>query len=273
MSLFKRVGLGFATGGLSEVYRGLRRNFGGGGGGSIDPSIFRDSGAGNKFEADKVSSIYQAVLGRAPNQDEIEQFKTFVEKGDLGYQDIAEIIGGLPEAQQNLLQSQTTDLEGRLGASDDRILNRAMSSLESRYRQMGRSQTTGFDSSFARSAEDLAMSRQNALNNFYSSGLTGVRDAYANLGAGTRQRGYNLSDSRTDYNRGLNMAAMGQAYQSNRDQQSFQAQQKQALGQLLGTGLGLGVGGALGGKFGAYMGGQLGSSLGQTAGLLGQRRY
>lgn len=257
-----------AAGGTGYGLSQMMRRRGGSGGGSIDLSQFRDRGADRKFNPSAVREIYRQALGREPNQNEVIQFQKYYQAGDLEYQDIAEIVGGLPEAQGNMLRSQTTDLEGRLAASDDTILGRAMESLESRYRQLGRPQTSGFDSSFARSAQDLAMSRQDALNNFYSSGLTGLRGAYAARSEGARSRGYDLSDTRTDYNRALNLAALGQAYQSSREDKSLALQRQMASGQLFGTLAGAGLGLAAGGAPGAYFGGQIGSALGTNYGLL-----
>ena len=242
-----------------------------------DPRDFMDVGARNKFDPYAIEQVYGQALGRAPTKFELTQFQKFIENGDLGYQDVFDILRGMPESQSRILQEQTTDLENRLSVNDDRILGRAMSSLESQYRKMGRAGSSGFDSSFARSAQDLAMSRQDALNNFYSSGLTGLRGAYAGLSDSARGRGYDLADARTSYNRNLNLAGLGQAYNAALDSRNMQRQQQMAFGQMLGTAAGAGLGayagagtklGALGG---GVMGGQLGGSFGQNIGLLGAR--
>lgn len=266
------AGAGFLLGGPLGALAGGALGFGLGkkrrGPAAIDYTQFYDRGAGIKFDPNAVRGIYQQVLGRDPSQNEIAQFQKYIEMGDLGYQDVAEIIGGGPEAQSRMLEDQTTKLEGRLGASDDLLMGRAMSALESRYRQLGRPSTTGFDSSFARSAQDLALSRQDALNNFYSSGLTGLRDAYAGLGSAMRQRGYKLYDDRTEYNRAINVGALGQAYQRAAEDRSLEMQRRMAGGQLAGTLLGAGIGASMGGPLGAYAGGTIGSGVGANYGLL-----
>jgi len=259
---------GLAAGGAGYGISRLMGKKKGGGGTSYDPSRYYDRGAGNTFDANQIKEIYIQTLGREPNQREIDQFRVYVQNGDLGYQDIAEIVGGLPEAQNNMLREQTTDLEGRLAASDNAMLDRSFGQLQAQYRRLGRADSSGLASSFARSAGDLALSRQNALNNFYSAGLTGVRDSYLGRSEASRARGYDLSDQRTNYNRALNVAALGQAYNASREDKALEVQRRMASGQLLGTVAGAGLGAAVGGVPGAYVGGTLGSGLGANYGLL-----
>src|SRR3990172_3803677 len=99
---------GLAAGAAGGGFMAFGRKKKSGGGGSYDPSMYYDRGGGNKVDPHAVRQVYLDVLGREPNQREVVQFQKYVESGDLGYQDIAEIVGGLPEAQNQMLQTQTT---------------------------------------------------------------------------------------------------------------------------------------------------------------------
>jgi len=259
-----------AAGGTGFGLSRLLGRGGSGGGTHFDPASWYDKGEGKTFEPDRIRFIYQQALGREPNNNEIEQFKKYLEAGDLQYQDVAEIVSGLPEAQKSRLNAYTTDLEQRLGANDQAILGRGLEQLESRYRQLGRSESTGLASSFARTAGDLALERQGALNAFYGGGLNSLQNAYSQRATESRARGYDLENRRYDFNNSLTLARLGAAYQDQRDDKSLAIQRSQAQGQLFGTvaGAGLGYAATGGNPLGAYVGGQLGSGIGQNYGLL-----
>lgn len=257
-----RAGVGFATGGLSEVARALRP---GGGGGGFAPIPY-DRGAGNSVDIPRLSAAFKQATGRDATKDELDHFSTYIKNGDLDYNEIGQIAQGLPEAQQARLGQYGDQYASQLGKYDDQILGKAANVAQGQFAGLGRPDSSGLNSAFAGAAQNLAQQRQGQLASFYGNGYNNLLNQYQSLGQGAQNRGYALNDSRTEYNRGLN------GYQTQRnDYMSLLEQQNQmnrrnalakGIGSLAGAGIGALAGGPAGAQAGAGVGGNLGGLFG-----------
>lgn len=222
---------------------------------------------------DEIAQQFQAILGRAPNQSEIANFKRFGGTGqvDLTAADIGEILRGHPEARMKQLQTYGQAYGQELGRGDEEVLGKAQGQLLSDFARQGRSMTgSPYLAAFANAARDLALARQSKVADFYGGGLG---DIFSETGAQAQQT------------RQFGLGQLEKSRQREFDAQDFYRQKDQFndyLGQqnkanrnqaLIGAGLGL-AGAAAGGFFapagasgmgkllGAQIGGQLGSSFG-----------
>lgn len=227
---------------------------------------------------DEIAQQYLSVLGRAPTDAELKQFRQFSDSGDtpLTAADIGEIIGGLPEAQEKSLNRYGSDLENRLAGSDQRTLDLAGKSLTQQFTQMGRggagNDSSAYVNAFASAARDLALSRQSQLASYYGQGYQGLMNQRSALSTGLRQQGVNSINSANDWNRQLDMWNRNHDYaedQKNRASRQNRAGVAIGLGTTaLGAALGGGLAGASGSGFnlaGARFGSQVGG-LGQGFG-------
>ena len=218
-----------------------------------------------------ISQSYQSILGRAPTAQEIEQFKRFGSTGavDLTAADIAEIIGGLPEAQEKTLGRFGQQYGQQLAGNDQQMLDMAGKSLTQQFNQLGRgTDTSAYINAFAGAARDLAMQRQSTLAQFYGQGYQGIMGQQVGQSQANRQFG--LSNLSRDYERNVQRDLMnrhGDQYQDMLNKQSRQNKAGAIMG-LAGAGLGAATGALVpgGGLAGARFGGSLGGSLGQGFG-------
>jgi hypothetical protein len=200
----------------------------GGGGGGYAPdwrSLLENPN--NAVDQTRIMRVFQQVLGRSPDQNEMESLSRYIKNGDLDYHEIEQLVSGLPEASRSRLESDTTAYGNRLGASDNEILGRAGDTAVSQFARLGRGETSGIGAQLASAGRDLAMSRQQALADFYGRGLQGIQGQYQMLSQGNLDRGRNLADSRTAYNRQLSTGAYG--YQTQKaDYDNYLGKQNQA---------------------------------------------
>lgn len=249
------------VGGLLDFGGGRRRD---GGGWMMAPPTENPN-----FTVDQqqIVEAFTRTLGRPPRQDELAHFSQFVKTGDLDYNDIGQILGSLPEAQEAQLGRFGEQYGQRLGASDQYILGQAADVAGSQFRRLGRPDTSGFGAQIASAGQGLAAQRQAQLADFYGRGFGNIMGSTIGQGQGALQRGYSLGDRRTEYNRALLSGAYG--YQQQKSdyerylEQANQRNRQQALGGILG-----GVGGAaLGSAFGPG-GARIGAGIGSQAGSL-----
>jgi len=252
-----RAAVGWTTGGLSEVYRALNP---GNPQQGYSPLPF-DYGANNAVDHGRIGQELQNALGRPATQDEIDQYSKYIQTGDLQYGDIGRIVQGLPEAQQARLAQQQGQYQNLLTANNQSVLNQAAATANGQFAQNGRQWSSGQGNSILQAGQQLAAQQSPMIANFYGQGQMGLNSAYQSAGQDTLQRAYNLTDSRTAYNRSL-LGYQTQRNDYGTDLSNQRAYNRgQAFNQLVGGGIGAAVG-SLGGPAGAQIGAGLGSRAG-----------
>lgn len=187
----------------------------------------------------EIDEQFRSILGRQATEAEKSFFEKFLQSNDLSPFEVGMILQSLPEYQSRQLGAQTTDLEQRLAASDQAILGDAQKQLQSRFRQLGRPDTTGLSAAFADTAGNLARDRAGDLANFYAGGLGEIRSSRLGLGQGALSRGYGIRDERRHREN-----AIADYYRQLNDQQGLLRQQsiRNLQSGLLQGGIGLGSG-------------------------------
>jgi hypothetical protein len=212
---------------------------------------------------DKISQELQKGLGRAPTQNEINQYAKYVKTGDLDYGEIGQIASGLPEAEKVRLDQYATQFGDKLNEQNKAILDQAGAAANSRFASLGRPNTSAMGASVLQAGGQLAQARQSALADFYGRGLGQNIGAYRDQGQNAIGRAQGLQDSRTAYNRSL----LGYQTQRNDYETAFNNQElrnkQRAYNQLAGSVIGAGIG-SIGGVGGARLGAGIG---GQAGGL------
>jgi hypothetical protein len=223
----------------------------------------------NGVDSSRINQEFQSALGRPATQDEIDHFSKYVKSGDISYDEIGQVVQGLPEAQSARLNQYGQQYADKLGASDNQILGRAADVANSQFVRLGRGNSSALGSQIASAGQQLALGRQSALAQFYGQGYGSLMDQYGNQGQGAMQRAYGLTDSRTAYNRQLQGARYGYQADQNNSVQLMNQQQdinrRQAFGSLVGAGLGAAIGASNGG---GMAGARLGAGIGSNAGGL-----
>ncbi len=257
------IGGNMGTLGLYQAYKGLTGGYGGGGGGRSYAALPFEN-PDNPVDSSRVAEALKQGLGRAPTQNEIDQYSKYIKTGDLDYGEIGQIAQGLPEADRARLDQYATQFGDKLNAQNKEIIDMAGASANSRFASLGRPNTSALGASVMQAGGALAQARQSALANFYGQGLQDNMGSYRNQGNAAMSRAYGLTDKRTDYNRSL-LGYQTQRSDYGADLYNQEMKNKrQAFNQLAGSLAGAGVGGAMGGVGGARLGAGIG---GQAGGL------
>ena len=262
---------------LSDLEAGL---LGGGGGFLINRALQGnkqgyaalpfDNGANRSIETSRIADEFHRAVGRAPSQDEIDMYGKYIKTGDLEYGDIGQILRGMPEAGESRLESYADKFGQRVGAADQAYLGSALDQIaaktNSQFSSLGRPVTSAMGAQVfgqgGQIAQGLAQRRQSALSEFYGRGLSNLQGLYEDQGSRALGRAYNLTDSRTAFNRGL----MG--YQTQRSDASTDLynenlrRRREALWQIPLSVAGGAAGASMGGPAGAQIGAQAGAKAG-----------
>ena len=223
----------------------------------------------------QVMQIFRSVLGRDPNASELQIFSDEISSGrmhPIGLQNF--LMGSTEYSNKQIPQSIDTfskALEGRSNQYLDNRLQRSFNQAQARFRQLGRSNSSGLASSFAQAganaSADLAKANfgvtANMLANYFSGQAANQRALQA---AGLAQREGNLQRSQQKELFDLQREFLIKQGELNRA--AAGAGGKAALGGAIGKGVGLGAG-ALAAYYGGgspLVGAMVGSGLGQGAG-------
>lgn len=205
---------------------------------------------------------YRQVLGRDPNQAEIEYFNSFLGENNIHPSEIGQILQSHPEYQQNLLTKQGSQYEELLGKSDQRILSLGQDQLRGDFTRMGRPASSGYASAFANKTADLAAQRQQSLASFYGGGYGGIRELAAGQGQQALGRGYDLATEKRKRGYQIDDFYMQQNSFNDYLNQQKRSSRQGALGRTIAGGVGAGIGAFYGGPAGAQAGAGIGSNLG-----------
>lgn len=141
-----------------------------------------------------VGQAYLNLLGRQATPEELNHFAAFMDEGHLNANEIGQVLQSLPEYQSKLLESNTNAYGAKLGANDNAILDQAAAKINSNFAGLGRPVSSGMTGAFSQAAQNLAMSRQSALADFYGRGLNNNAAMTASQGQNALDRGYGLRD-------------------------------------------------------------------------------
>lgn len=221
-----------------------------------------DYGENNTVDNARIAQALQQGLGRAPTQNEIEQYAKYIKTGDLTYADIGQISQSMPEADRARLEANLGRFGDVLNAQNDAILGQAAARANSQFSSMGRPVTSAQTASVLQAGGQLAQARQAALADFYGKGLNYNQSIYQSQGQNALARGYQKEDSRTAFNRSL-LGYQTQRNDFNTDLANEELRRKtQAWKSLPFTLAGTALGAKFGGPAGAGAGAQIGRDVG-----------
>ena len=218
--------------------------------------------------ANDIESQYKQFLGRSARPDELSFFQELFNSGDLKPYELGQFLQGLPEAQEARLPGQTQRFGEALGGQDTAILGRAADVARSQAVRLGRPDTSMIGSQIASAGQNLAMSRQGAIAQFYGQGIGQVNNSYLGGSDIALSRAYGLGDERRQFERDKSLAESNYNRQQNDFNNYLNSQRRhsrsQGAGGLLGAGIGAGLGWAASGgnPYGGFLGASVGGKLG-----------
>lgn len=215
-----------------------------------------------------ITNSYQQMLGRTPNQQELQAFTDYANNGYVpinGLQ-LNQILQSMPEYQTQQLQNFGNQYQNVLGQSDQRILGIAQQNLTGQFAGLGRNpSSSGYLNAYTQAAANLAMGRQQQLANFYAPGYQQIMGNQVGQGNNAlnfqNQGAANLRNYQFANQNAVNQQNQYNSYMNGQNTRNLQ-------GALMG-----GAGSLIGGAVGA-IGGPISSAIGtgsgnKVAGLFG----
>jgi hypothetical protein len=229
---------------------------------------------------DSVKNLFQAQLGRAPSQEELDHFGSLLASGTTDQYQLQQFLQQQPEYQQTQNKNFQAGLSDQLSGYDKQYFqNSILPSLQESYAKQGRSfDSSAFQAAATNSAQQQNTQRQQFLANLSAQQYGNTQaNAYADY---ARQ----VANQQALTNSGVNAQYSGMQNALNRSNELMDFNtQSQIYNQYLAkygkrnNGLGSAIGGVIGGGIGAYFGGptgaMAGSQMGSGLGQAGQNAF
>lgn len=209
-----------------------------------------------KFDPAQLNTIFQSILGRSPTQQESDFLKPYIENDTLSYDQAGKYLQSTPEYLQTRQHGQLSQYQNLLQQNNASILSQAADAANSQFAQNGRQFSTGQGNAVLQAGQQLAAQQSPMIANYYQGQSEGLNQAYGEQGQNALFNAYNLTNQQRQYQNAVELARMGQNYNTSQNSTGLAFQRGLAgiLPGIFSAGA-QGVGAGLASKAGALFGG------------------